>query len=866
MKLGRLLVAARPLPVCLALGWLARPSAESAEVRREPDVARALARALGDHGLIADPSEVFFVDAPRGRFASRRVVRALARARRGDEPADVYLARVELSPEGRLLSLAGTYNLSDTSAVDEKGLVVSGQRAAWVIASGDKIFTLKLADLRSEPEPTGEGWTRTARWQNSITNLQETGQRSGVGLRTFRLDPAASTLTLRFDEHALEASADGHEIRISTDAEGDVRGQRYVLEQTAEKGRPGNFVTWAVDRVRAMPWFGSDRMQLVKAVAFVAIDWFQRVVGGVTGDTGAERVKEELGGLADTPLSEFTDPETGWPPPPMEPMLKPALEGEGKWRALDKDPYILTNPQAPAPFVQGFIRTDAKRAYTQIWVLVWDPRQVALHAMSGTVEPKSATGETGPGLIPRTPEVMGRLLAGFNGGFQATHGEFGMMADGVVYLPPKPYAATVAELRDGSTGFGTWPDSEAVPDQIVSFRQNMTPLVMDGVINPYKRTWWGGVPPGWTDESRTVRSAICQTREGFVAYLYGVSIDADALALAMLRARCTYGIHLDMNPGHTGLEFYRAAPAGELPDVGHKLDAQWEAEGDVSGMPGWRFIGRRMLRYMGLMNFPRYVQRESRDFFYLTLKNVLPGADLEPRVEKPEPGEGAWKVKGLPQHGWPYAIATTWLRPDKDRPDTKVLLLRADPRTLRARRGSDEVAPTVLSMPRVEAHSGLWLGTNGFALGAMPDKDAVLLATGLASAGPDVVAALGIEPNGYLLYAEVASARDGARDGPLLRSLLDSLGVKEALYFARPWPIALGGDRDLAERALAARPDGVVLVRRDPPGMTRIFPDTPIVPVATWYPLQARRVRYFRKPKPSEPRGEPGDTTSGAEP
>ena len=27
-----------------------------------------------------------------------------------------------------------------------------------------------------------------------------------------------------------------------------------------------------------------------------------------------------------------------------------------------------------------------------------------------------------------------------------------MMADGVVYLPPKPYAATVAELRDGSTG------------------------------------------------------------------------------------------------------------------------------------------------------------------------------------------------------------------------------------------------------------------------------------------------------------------------------------------------------------------------------------------------------------------------------
>ena len=44
--------------------------------------------------------------------------------------------------------------------------------------------------------------------------------------------------------------------------------------------------------------------------------------------------------------------------------------------------------------------------------------------------------------MPRTPEVMGRVLAGFNGGFQATHGEFGMMAESVVYLPPKPFSVS----------------------------------------------------------------------------------------------------------------------------------------------------------------------------------------------------------------------------------------------------------------------------------------------------------------------------------------------------------------------------------------------------------------------------------------
>jgi hypothetical protein len=197
----------------------------------------------------------------------------------------------------------------------------------------------------------------------------------------------------------------------------------------------------------------------------------------------------------------------------MKPMLEPALKGEGKWTSLDKDPFVGKNPGAPSPFVFSFIRTDRKRIYTQIFVTLWDPRQVELHPVSGTVEPRSATGETGAGEVPRKPEVMSRLVGAFNGGFQAIHGEFGMMADRVVYLPPKPYSATVAELADGSTGFGTWPESSAIPKDIVGFRQNMTPLIVDEVPNPYKRHWWGGVPPGWTQESRTVRSGLCMTRE-----------------------------------------------------------------------------------------------------------------------------------------------------------------------------------------------------------------------------------------------------------------------------------------------------------------------------------------------------------------
>ena len=870
----RALAAVRPLPLLVALGLLALPGdpvvpAASAE----PDLAQALVQALASEGLIALPRQVFWVDQPAGFLGSRiERPRALVRAHAVNQPADIFLITSRLSPEGRLLELVGRYNISDTSAVDEQKLTVAGERAAWVIGGGGKTYSVQFADLRGEPPVRGPDWTRWARWQNAISNRQNTGQTQGIGRRSFKLDPAASNVTLAFSDPALLIDADGRKIRVLTDGSGKVEGETFVREQQHHKAKPGNTVTWAVDRVRALPWFGSDRMQLVKAVAFEALDRLQLMLGTVTGDDGSERIAEEFGDLLDTAPVEYTDPKTGWPPPPMQPMLDPPLEGEGKWRSLDKDPFIGKNPGLPAPFVTSFIRTDRKRAFTQIFVTLWDPRQVRLHAMSGTVEPKSATGETGPGLVPRRPEVMGRLLAGLNGGFQATHGEWGMMAEGVVYLPPKPYAATVAELSDGSTGFGTWPNDETVPDNIRSFRQNMSPLVMNGFINPYGRSWWGGVPPGWTDESRTVRSAICQTAEGFIAYLYGTSVDADHLALAMQRARCAYGIHLDMNPGHTGLEFYRAGPEAELPLLSRPLDHQWEAQGPISDMPGWRFRGRRMIRYMGLMNFPRYVNRESRDFFYLTLRHLLPEKDLPAPLAAQGDVEGKWKVTGLPQHGWPYALATTWLRPDPKRPETKVRLLKIDPRMVHVADSEQENAKILVTLRapsgRAESGSSLWHHERRFSMSASsPGKGARRLVDGVGidhARASKAVAAVGVSSSGMLVYAEVTTALRPGSDHQLLDRLLDEMGCGQRLLLDEPLEAALGGDRDLSGHPVPRDRPAVRLVRAPPPGARWIFPDTPIVPSSVWYPLQSRRVRYFKKPKPAEPEDE-APTTADAD-
>lgn len=854
----RLFTAMRPLPVLLALAYLIQ-RADSLPLRvvTETDRVRGIQAALAARGLRAREEDIHFVSPTRPLLTSPVVrERAIVRAQRPKEPADIYLIDTRRSPEGHLIDLAGMYNLTGTSAADEQQLVVRGDQAAWVIAQEGAISSVQYADVRGEPRPQGPGWTRFVRLQNAITNYQETGQFSGVWRRSFKLAPPAYKVVLGFSSTALLVDADAHKIRIPTATRGHIEGAEYVRDQTPPKARPGNFVTWAVDRVRAIPWFGDEKLQFVKAVAFEGVDQFEQIVNTVSGDDGAQAVAEELGTLYSAASSDTTDPETGWPPPPMEPMLSPPLKGEGKWASLANDPFILKNPGAPAPFVFSFIRTDRKRMYSQVFVTLWDPRQIELHIVSGTVEPKSATGETGTGVVPRKPEVLSRFVGAFNGGFQTMHGEFGMMAGRVAYLPPKPYGATVARLTDSSTGFGSWPESRRVPDYIDSYRQNMTALIVDEKVNPYKRHWWGGVPPGWTEESRTVRSGVCMTRENFVGYFYGASVDPDVLALAMQRARCTYGVHLDMNAGHTGLEFYRVGRAGTLPKLGRRLDETWEAEGDVPDMPGWSFMSRRMIKFMALMNFPRYVNTEARDFFYLTLRHLLPGDPAPTSGTTAADGEGAWRTQGLPQRGWPDAVATTTVHPDAARPYARVGLIKIDPKFVRIQRGGDATAQQGSDMAQriLEFRSLLSEGTTalwhseilGFVIAPKPPEPNALRVTAGFLPEPDAMAhaqaALGVDSAGMLIYARVTEGPEPGHDGALLLSQLSRMTCTSVMLLPRPLGAILAAEDTPSSSDTAAVADSVVLLRAQGPGARRIFPDTPIVLPKRWAPLQQKRV------------------------
>jgi len=839
---GRITLAVVGAVAALALG-LHAPAPVKGDRRA------ALAELLGRRGLLVSADDVTFIDGPSGLGRSLfGSARATARVRTQDgEPSDLYLFETRLSPSGALLGTDAGRNLSETSGADESPAVALGDRIAYasesVVAGAPSVVT--ILDFNGQQKQT---WPLVERTQNAITNLQTTGQLRGVARHTYVV-AAEEGIGVEVKDGGFLVTADGKTATLPAPGE-NVTLPSWMTMDNEELAPPGSVITWSVDRVRAE--IGDENMQAIKQVAFTALDFVERNKEAMTNDTGEASIAEDLGetALAAPERQIPVDPDLGWPPPPLEPWVTPALPGEGQWNAKEDPAFYRSQPNLPATFLTTFIRSDRTRKATRVYVVIWDARQVELHMMAGTVEPKGATGKAGPGLIPRTPDMMKRVVAASNAGFQALHGEYGMMADGVVYLPPKPYAATVANMSDGSTAFGTWPNDATVPPDVISYRQNMTVMVQDEKFNPYDRTWWGGTVPGAEDKTHTVRTGICLTREKFVAYFYGADLSPEALAQAMIQTRCSYGIALDMNAGHSGLEFYRVDETSLLPPIA-RLDTSWEAEGDVPDMPGYSFHAKRLIKGMGLMNFPRYIKREARDYFYLTLRHILPGDNLPIVVDSPPlEGEGAWRVKDLPQHGFPYSMATSKVRPDAS---ATFRVVAFDPRTMVvAKTDADDHTTFAVDPAETTGALSLWYAGHAFTIAdAAPQKGASRLVQGAATLAEGAGLLCVHDESLMLYYAEVEGAEDGklAKLAPMKQYFEKSLGCNATLALAAPLSLVLGDNTSVAGAPMHL-PQGkavVRMVRGEAPGGRRFFEDTPIVGKDVWYGLQQHRVRYFKK-------------------
>ncbi|MBW2263173.1 MAG: hypothetical protein JRG91_14485 [Deltaproteobacteria bacterium] len=582
--------------------------------------------------------------------------------------------------------------------------------------------------------------------------------------------------------------------------------------------------------------------------------------------------------------------DLAWPPPPVPPAagLEP-LEKEGQWSVFTHERFTRRDPGHPYPLATTFIRPDPERTYANITMVAWDPRMVEIHMQAGVLEPRSDTGKAGTGLIPRDDETMSRLLGAFNGGFQALHGEFGMMGQGKVYLPPKPWAATVARLKGGRIGFGTWPGPDVgdIPEQIVSYRQNLTPLVQDSVVNPYKRHWWGSSPDLNPDSPMINRSGICWTKDDKIIYGLAKAVNEYTFADGFKSAGCHYLIQLDVNSGHSGFEFYRVDPAEGLGEAEKPLKEKFEAEGPVRDRPDLVFRAKKLFKSMVLMRFPRFIQRDPRDFFYLTLARLLPGPDVQPAGGDPS----AWKVSGLPGSAdYPARFAMTTLRGSDGHGDP-VHVVQADPRWLEVTGSGKGTGALWFPPAGLERYSGDSATTSlvsgdlviGFRYDESGAESEVVSGLWMEDVGPEDVdhafkvisedeaaavplcGAFGVGPHRFLTWAETPGG-----DPSKIFEALHATGVATVLAVPRTadepcgWAFSYadGGSSKIISLVIeelgATSATGLAFLVSEREPVVRLFPDTEIVKPGEWNPGQTKRIRYFR------PEEKPADTGDGS--
>ena len=626
-----------------------------------------------------EPSGGLLSDLVLGRF----VIFLASETENG--PRDLHRARVRISPEGRPLSIATPRNLTSTPLGDDHALVVRGSHAAYATFAFGQEQSVTALDLSGEG-PQNVTKKLHDRVMASVTNWQLTGSTGGVARVDVTLEQPAQRIGLAVADASLEIAVadDAHSRRATRTARLDLEKNELLpatvpgmrVEGRRHLAKP--VVFWAVDTVRAVSWIGPAPIAWLEEKVFAIRDTVKQTAFKVTA--GGEALAREPDQVVPATILDASQAAADlghWPPSAIHSMWKTPEAGEGEWTVptqawIKHLPLPTSGDPPPSMFYRAFVRPDEERPYAKVLLVAMDMRQLDLEMEAGNEDPKPLTGPPGAGRIPRDPAVYTKIAAAFNGGFKTEHGSYGMMLRKRVLLPPVPGVATVIITKDGRYGLGSWGSNKDVggiqdveASDIVSFRQNLDPLVDNDKVNPSGRAQWGFTLPGTT--MQTERSGLCVTNAGHLLYAWGDDVSATTLGKAMKMASCVYGMHLDMNPHHTGFIFTNIT---ELKGRNYKselLDKQME------------------------IDTARYIEYAPKDFFYMTLHDPTPPSLEGEKGEKthwePDPGvqpapqwmAGLWhaSVKNIDVLEIEPARASFRVRAGMKEPDSKTGSARA---------------------------------------------------------------------------------------------------------------------------------------------------------------------------------------------
>lgn len=249
-----------------------------------------------------------------------------------------------------------------------------------------------------------------------------------------------------------------------------------------------------------------------------------------------------------------TEPTTTVPtgpqsPAPIAAFFQPALDGEGQWRVIANaggQPALWATAIRPLPAAGGVVAS----------MVVIDQTNLRAAMFNGSEEPGGDWVRD-----DRVPtDLYSSLVAAMNGGFRFEHLKGGYMTEGRVVKPLNEGDATLAVRKsDGKLVLGALGREIKDDGSWLSIRQNLTLMVDDGASQVQagidQAVFWGA---NYGKDVYVNRSAVCELKDGRLAYMIIGKVSADQMAESMINLGCLKAIQLDING--TWPNFFTFAP------------------------------------------------------------------------------------------------------------------------------------------------------------------------------------------------------------------------------------------------------------------------------------------------------------------
>jgi Phosphodiester glycosidase len=331
-------------------------------------------------------------------------------------------------------------------------------------------------------------------------------------------------------------------------------------------------VSWSVGHALTMPGAGSASQRLAEWARdhylgpLVTLgEWMTYQPPKVGGKPSFALTGPSAGplGAAKRNLARDGTAHAAPPPPPLKPIVSPALPGEGAWRVLatvSGQPAIYGTDLRPSRLYSSYVAG----------IVSINENLVRFELRPGSEDP-------GPGnwhaLDYIAPGTRAGLLATFNSGFKIASSDGGFYLNGATTGTLEPGVASEVYYSDGRLAIGVWDKTVRMTPDVVGVRQNLHLIVQNGQIpasvNYNVEGSWGATLGGgyyvW-------RSGIGITADNRVIFGYGPALNVRELAGLLKRAGAVTAMELDINPDWTDFMYYLhlhgggVKPVNMLPD------------------------------------------------------------------------------------------------------------------------------------------------------------------------------------------------------------------------------------------------------------------------------------------------------------